>query len=160
LYGYIRFFHPDIFSFGGVNLVISILGEKTSWQEVIKEIIRDKGRPVLISEIQLKHPDISNIIISNSTVNDPEIVFWGNGKLFLESMIKISKNEKIALWSYIQEAKVIRTTKLLYMIIKDFSQVQVDNHLENEESLIQFLKTVYPDMFDYKDKGTMIYFLE
>jgi hypothetical protein len=160
LYGYLRFFHSEMYSFGGMNLVISLLGEKTSWQEVIKEIIQEKGKPVFISEIQQKHPDISSVIINNSIVNDPEILFWGNGKLFLSSMIKISRSERIAIWNFVQEEKVIRTSKLLYFIIENFPGIQEDNSLENEESMVQFLKNVYPDMFDYKDKGTMIYFLE
>lgn len=160
LYGYFRFYHPEEFDFGGTNLVISLMGHKTSWQEIIKDIIESRGEPVLGSDIQTMHPDISTIILNNSIVNDPEILSWGNGYIFLRTLIKITKSEKMTIWSFVQDEKVIRTSKLLYFIIDKFPHIQSENFIFNEETLVQFLKAVFPEMFEYKERGALIYLIE
>jgi hypothetical protein len=157
---YLRVFHSDILDFSSTNQAFTLRKQKTDWYELIIGFIREKGEPISIGETKSVHPDISDMILRGLKAKKKDIVPWGNGKLFLKSLIKISRSEKTVIWSFVQEEKVIRTSKLLYFIIEKFSHIPIDNHLINEESLIHFLRIVYTDMFDYKQRGTMIYFLE
>jgi hypothetical protein len=157
---YFQIFHFDIFDFSSVYQAFSLRKQKTDWNEVIIKIIREKGEPISISYIKDIYPNISDLHLRKLVSKNKEIISWGNEKLYARSLISISRSEKVILWNIVQEEKVIRTSKLLYLIIERFPHVIAENHLINEESLIHFLKIVYPDMFDYKQRGTVIYFLK
>jgi RNA polymerase sigma factor (sigma-70 family) len=157
IYSYFRYFFPKDFDYGGVSLAISTRTTKSSFTELIKELILFEKRPINKTEILIKYPAITNTIVNNLTLNDKSFAYWGNNNYYLKELIKLNEKTKNEIWKTLKTSKIIKTTILIDKIKQIDNKILDKNFIYNEDSLFFFLKSVYGDKVRKKEGYRIIY---
>lgn len=159
LYGYIKYYYPDKYNFGGQSLVISILGENSDWTTEVKELILLHKRPITLNEVNQKYPAITPELMYNITANYPNIIYLGQGRFYLKELLIISSDEKQKIFSYIFQNKAVYNTKIYAYLQTEFPDLLARNFITNEKVLSKFIMFVYDDLFVYKEANNLICYI-
>jgi len=157
VYGYIKYFYPDDYNYGGRSLLISVLGEKTTWGEVVIDKIKQLKRPVSYEEINKEYEALNYNVWLALPLNFNDLISWGDNTMNCKSELNLSEEESNIITIYIFNKKMININELFSYLLLNHKYILDKNLIYNEKQLKTLLSIKLKDVIHIDNQNNNIY---
>lgn len=138
LYSYLKKNYSDLFSFGGTNLKIAVIGEAVSDAELVYNYLQTAKRPIERSEL-IVNLNLSAVALNIIDGQNEDIFKYGKSKLYLKSFLIFSDNDINIINDYLSRMRDFYPRDLMgYLSIKN-KQLLLNNYITDENELISLI---------------------
>ena len=157
VYGYLKYFYPELYNYSGRSMVISKLGSETSWGGIVINLIKEKREPVSYDEVVEIYSALSKTIWINLESNFDDLILWGDNKYYCNSELKLKDEDISFITSFIYNKKNVDEKELFVYILNNKPYMLNDNYIDNEKQLNKFIKAYYDGIINYNSNTKSYY---
>ena len=157
VYGYLKYFYPDKYNYAGRSFLISLLGESSSWGEIVINLIKENKTPVTYNMVNEMYPALNNMIWMNLEANFHDLVFWGDNSYYCKSLLEASNEDLNLITVHIYKNGSILDKDLYNYIFTNKKNILDNNFLYSEKQLLKFIKVKLGEVIHYNSELRMYY---
>lgn len=157
VYGYLKYFYPNDYNYGGRSFLISVSGEKTNWGEVVIDKIKQLKKSVSYEEINKEYEALNYNIWMSLPLNFDDLVSWGDNSIYCKSELNLSEEEINIITIYIFNKKMININELFSYLLLNHKYILDKNHIYNEKQLKTLLSIKLKDIIHIDNQNNNIY---
>lgn len=163
LQGVLKFYYPNDYYYTRDTLNKDNNSE-TSIRIAIEEFIKQERRAVSKEELKEEFVGISDAVLANAYLTNPNLILWDFGQFIHSSVLNISKDDYINIRSIIQQNigdGFITSRKLFDIIYMTYNEFLIKNNIHNHNSLFGVLIYMFKNEFEFRrpyiaHKGSML----
>lgn len=156
-YGYLKYFYPNKYNYAGRSFVINVLGESTSWGEIVENMIYERKEPVRFNMVHELYPALNNMIWINLEANFTDLVMWGDNSYYCPSLLDISAEDINFITIYIFNKKIVSDKELYTYLLQNRKWILDNNFLHSERQLLKFIRLKLGDVIHYNPESNIYY---
>lgn len=157
VYGYLKYYYPELYNYSGRSMVISKLGSETSWGGIVINLIKEKKEPVSYDEVVEMYSALSKTIWVMLESNFDDLILWGDNKYYCNSELKLKDEDISFITSFIYNKKIVDEKELFVYILNNKPYMLNDNYIDNEKQLNKYIKAYYDEIINYNSNTKSYY---
>lgn len=156
LHGVLHYYYPFQFCYKKDSLTkINDNKTKEKVEDRLRDMIKQKGRPVTKKEVFQKMPWLSEVMYATAISNDDNIFLWDTNKVISSDIVDVSKQSAhligVAVEKLLEENKGYCSSSLLYDYMKKQNEKFLEeNKVETDKSIFYFAKNLLRDKYTFK----------